>query len=90
VLIGGIYSLDRIDQPPGPVHDLAMLLTRVVNRAAMRLRDPTPVRVAVVATLVRPSQDESSPVFVGGNAPADLADIAARCRSPISPDRERI
>jgi len=57
---------------------------------AARLREPAPVRADVVATLVWLAQDESSPVYVGGNAPAGLADIAARCRSAVRRDRERI
>ena len=46
---------------------------------AARLREPAPVSVAVVATLAWLAQDESSPVYVGGNPPAGLADAAARC-----------
>jgi len=38
VLIDGIYSLDRIDQPPVPVHDLAMFLSRV-SQASKRSAD---------------------------------------------------
>ncbi len=38
MLIGRIYSLDRIDQPPVPVHDLAMFLSRV-SQASKRPAD---------------------------------------------------
>jgi hypothetical protein len=86
--MGGIYSLDRIDQPPGPVHDLAMLLTRVVNRAAMRLRDPTPVRVAVVATLLGGAAKLVTLRLVGPTSaagPANAAAATAKCTpAPIT------
>jgi hypothetical protein len=50
---------------------------------AARLRQPAPVSVAVLATLAWLARDESSPVYVGGNPPAALAETAARCGSAV-------
>jgi hypothetical protein len=57
---------------------------------AARLREPAPVSVDVVATLAWLVKDESSPVFVGGNPPAGVADTAARCGCAISRASERL
>jgi hypothetical protein len=57
---------------------------------AARLREPAPVSVGVVATLEWLAHDESSPVFVGGNPPAGLAGVAARCGCAISRPSERL
>ena len=50
---------------------------------AVRLREPEPVSVAVVATLAWLAQDESSPVYVGGIPPASLAGTATSCGCAI-------
>lgn len=50
---------------------------------AAQLRRPEPVGVAVVATLAWLAWDESSPVYVGGRAPAEIAVTAARCEYAV-------
>jgi hypothetical protein len=57
---------------------------------AARLREPAPVSVAVVATLAWLVRDESSPAYAGGNPPAGLADVVARCACALSRDSERL
>lgn len=57
---------------------------------AARLRETAPVSVAVVATLAWLTQNESSPVFVGGTSPAGVADTAARCDCAVRGDSERL
>ena len=57
---------------------------------AARLREPAPMSVAVVATLAWLARDESSPVYVSGNPPADVAVTAARCGRALRRDSERL
>ena len=57
---------------------------------AAHLREPQPVSVAVVATLAWLAKDWASPVYVGGNDPAGVADTAALCGSALRRDRERL
>jgi hypothetical protein len=56
---------------------------------AARLREPAPVSVSVVATLAWLCQDESSPVYVGGDPPAGLAATAVRCGYAVTRASER-
>jgi hypothetical protein len=57
---------------------------------AARVREPTPVSVAVLATLAWLAQNESSPAFIGGTPPPGMADTAARCGCAVRSDGERL
>ena len=78
-----LVELAERRQPPSPclsVRQQAVLEERDALLAlAERLGRLEPVDVAVAAQLSRLLSDPSSPAFVGGSDPVELADLAARC-----------
>ena len=60
----------------------------ILLELAAQLREPAPVSVAVVATLAWLALDDSSPVYVGGTAPAGLIETAVRCGTALGRDSE--
>ena len=78
-----LIELAERQRPPSPyvsVRQQAVLEERDSLLAlAARLGQLEPVEVAVVAQLSQLVSDPSSPAFVGGSDPGELADLTSRC-----------
>jgi hypothetical protein len=78
-----LIALAERRQPPSPylsVRQRAVLEERDSLLAlAERLGRLEPVEVAVAAQLSQLLSDPSSPAFVGGSDPSELADLTSRC-----------
>ena len=79
----GLVDLAERRQPPSPylsVRQQVVLEERDSLLAlAERLGQLEPVEVAVAAQLSQLLSDPSSPAFVGGHDPSELADLTSRC-----------
>ena len=67
------------------VRNAVVLGRRETLRAlALRLRDPAPVELPVLALLAVLIWDESSPVYVGGRHPTGATEVADRCLDALA------
>ena len=76
----------RCSQSPYLRVRTAVVLSRreTLRALALRLRDPAPVELPVLALLAVLVWDESSPVYVGGRHPTGATEAADRCLDALA------
>jgi hypothetical protein len=76
-------TLAELGQPASPYLRIRQAVVLREREALLdvveRLRGAEPVAVSVLAALTLLLQDESSPVYVGGDHPRALATLTTRC-----------